>query len=78
MATCLGKKWDAMFLSLEELKQLTGYIRPTAQIRWLTERGYKYDVRADGAPVVLTDEIGKRLATKQFIKRIQPDLSKVV
>ena len=41
-----------MFLAAEELRNLTGYQKPTLQIRWLAENGYSFDVRCDGRPVV--------------------------
>lgn len=41
-----------MFLSPEDLHDLTGYKKPKLQRRWLTENGYRFDVRADGKPVV--------------------------
>ena len=41
-----------MFLITEELRVLTGYQKPTLQIRWLAENGCSFDVRCDGRPVV--------------------------
>jgi hypothetical protein len=41
-----------MFLTPDDLQQLTGYKKPALQRRWLVENGYSFDVRADGKPIV--------------------------
>ncbi|MDH3645956.1 MAG: DUF4224 domain-containing protein [Gammaproteobacteria bacterium] len=41
-----------IFLTADELGELTGYQRPALQRRWLAENGYSFDVRADGKPIV--------------------------
>ena len=50
-----------MFLTDEQLEQLTKKRRPSAQRRWLIGRGYKFDVRDDGSPVVLEIEVRRHL-----------------
>ena len=42
-----------MFLTVNELHALTGYRRPSAQIRWLRSRQIKHYVNAVGHPVVM-------------------------
>lgn len=42
-----------MFLSSNDLIFLTGYKYAAKQISWLNERGYKYELGADGKPRVL-------------------------
>ena len=64
------------WLTDEELKELTGYVRPTCQARWLAGYGIRCFVNALGRVRVpreaLTDvQSGK---TK---KRTEPDFSKV-
>ena len=49
-----------MFLSADQLQQLTGYRKPTLQRRWLLDNGYHFDVRADGRPVVLVAQVTAR------------------
>ena len=49
-----------MFLSKEELEQLTGYKKPTLQLRWLVDNNYRFDVRADGRPAVLREQVHQR------------------
>lgn len=41
-----------MFLTREELIELTGYKLGKKQCKWLARNGYKFDVRADGRPAV--------------------------
>jgi hypothetical protein len=48
---------EKMFLTREEIKQLTGYRIPSAQIRWLRSEEFKFKVAADGRPRVLKTEV---------------------
>jgi hypothetical protein len=41
-----------VFLTADELEQLTGYRRPGAQIRWLRSRAIRHYVNGAGHPVV--------------------------
>ncbi len=41
-----------MFLTADQLRELTGYQKPALQRCWLAENGYSFDVRRDGRPVV--------------------------
>lgn len=43
---------SALFLTAEQLEELTGYRQPAAQIRWLQRQGITHWVRADGHPSV--------------------------
>lgn len=52
-----------MFLSAEELEQLTGRKRWSAQIRWLRDHHWAFTVRADGRPVVARREAERQLET---------------
>lgn len=42
-----------MFLTREEIINLTGYKYRNKQIQWLLNHGYKFDISADGSPKVL-------------------------
>jgi len=64
-----------MFLSLEELRTLTGYQRPTCMIRWLRENGFVFTVAADGYPRLLVEHVRTRLTGERVRKRTEPDLS---
>jgi hypothetical protein len=46
-----------MFLSANELQELTGYKKPALQQRWLLQNGYQFDVRGDGRPVVMEAQV---------------------
>ncbi|WP_367184436.1 DUF4224 domain-containing protein, partial [Ferrovum sp.] len=37
-----------IFLTPDEVKDLTGFQRPSKQIEWLRENGFAYRVAADG------------------------------
>jgi len=41
-----------MFLSADQLHELTGYKKPALQRRWLADNGFSFEVRSDGRPVV--------------------------
>lgn len=65
-----------MFLTDAELRELTGFIRPSKQILWLTREGIMFRIAGDGHPRVLTDYLRKvfgiAAATKQ---KTAPDFS---
>jgi len=52
------------FLSREDLQWLTGYKRPADQRKWLVKSGYRFEVNADGVPVVLWSHVERRLDDK--------------
>lgn len=56
-----------MFLTADEIRTLTGRQRPSAQVRWLRQHGYRLTVNALGAPVVAIAEANRKLVggTKQ-------------
>jgi hypothetical protein len=67
-----------MFLSPEQLEQLTGRRRPSAQIRWLAAHRWAYAVRADGRPVVSTSEAQRQLESggaRRAPAAVEPDFS---
>lgn len=49
-----------MFLTTEQLGQLTGLKRPKAQCEFLAREGYHFRLDARGKPVVLAAEVAKR------------------
>jgi hypothetical protein len=49
-----------MFLSEGEVVRLTGKKRHSAQIRWLTDRGYKFEVNGLGQPIVAEAEVTRK------------------
>lgn len=50
-----------IFLSADELYRLTALKRPSAQVRWLTARGWRFELDAWGRPVVLCAEAERRM-----------------
>jgi hypothetical protein len=39
-------------LTIEEIQQVTGRVKPCAQLRWFKQNGFTAKVRADGRPLV--------------------------
>jgi hypothetical protein len=54
-----------MFLTPDDLRDLTGLRRSSAQIRWLSAQGLRYVLGADGRPRVLRAEVEGRLLSKR-------------
>ena len=52
-----------MFLTRDELVELTDRKQARAQVRWLTEHGYHFEIGASGRPKVLRSVIESRLRT---------------
>lgn len=50
-----------MFLTDDELSDLTGYRARHYQRNWLISRGYKFAVARGGRPVVAIDEVRRQL-----------------
>lgn len=50
-----------MFLTDAELKELTGYRRPSAIRRWLAANGYRFEESSTGWPRVLRSTVCARL-----------------
>jgi hypothetical protein len=45
-----------MFMSKEELHELTGFRNRPGQIRWLSERGYRFELDRSGRPVIICEQ----------------------
>lgn len=50
-----------LFLSREELKDLTDLKNPSAQIKWLKNNSYPFETSASGKPKVLRSFVISRL-----------------
>ncbi len=57
-----------MFLTAEEVSDLSGYKKPEAQIKWLTAERYGFAVGGDGQPKVLRQVVIGRLGGIQSRK----------
>ena len=55
---------ETMFLTRDEIAELTGYQRPSCMIRQLREYGVRFFVAADGYPRVTRSEIECRQPTR--------------
>jgi hypothetical protein len=50
-----------MILSKSDLKALTGYVRVSAQIRWLRKHGWRFVINGLGDPIVAEAEFNRHL-----------------
>lgn len=64
-----------MFLTKDEVHDLTGYTQPAAQRRWLVKNGYSFDVRGDGRPAVLRQQLQERHKAKARQRASGPNLA---
>lgn len=65
----------ALFLTPDELAQLTGLQRPAAQCRWLTRNGYRFEVGGDRQPKVLRAQLEARQGLNSKARTAGPDFS---
>lgn len=61
-----------MILPQSDIRALTGYVRASAQARWLRKHGWKFTVNALGEPIVALAEfnrhmVGGRAAQRQGV-----------
>lgn len=65
-----------MFLTRQELIELTGYKNPSSQMRWLQREGFYFRVGADGRPRVLRQAVinilGGHFTETQSTRRAEP------
>lgn len=66
-----------MFLTADDIRELTGYKMPSAQKRWLDKAGWEYVVSGFGRPKVLRAYAEQRLglATAKPSAHTEPDFS---
>jgi hypothetical protein len=57
-----------MFMTPDDLAELTDCKRMSGQIRWLSERGYRFEVSRYGRPKVLVDEVRTKMMSNNAIK----------
>lgn len=67
-----------MFLNRDEVADLTGYVVPAYQCRWLDRAGYPFETAANGRPKVLRAYVEKRLglASAVVVSEVEPDFSR--
>ena len=62
-----------MFLTRDELRDLTGFRRPEAQLRWLLDNGFTAIRRADGRVVVAREHVLEVLGVKPAHVEADPE-----
>jgi hypothetical protein len=66
-----------MFLSEEQIREMTGRVQHNAQAKMLRSLGIIFKTRADGTILVLRDhvekELGGKIETKRKPKEFQPN-----
>lgn len=63
-----------MFLSQNDIVELTGYKKYKCQARWLKTHGFKFFVGYDGKPKVTLSHIDMVMgASKSLHKKVEPD-----
>ena len=55
-----------MLLSESDIQDLTGYTRPSAQVRWLRHNGWKFTLNAHSKPVVALAEFNRHLVQASY------------
>ena len=59
-----------MFLDREQLIDMTGFVNCQKQCDWLAQNGYSFDVRSDGRPNVLVEQVRRRQLAK-YVSRTE-------
>ena len=52
-----------MFVSRDDLEELTGYVRRAEQTRWLRANGISFMVNRRGQPMVLQSELERAMSS---------------
>lgn len=67
-----------MFLTAEDLENLTGYVVAAYQCKWLDRNGYPFELTRAGRPRVLRAFVEKRLGLDYaaVASEVAPDFSK--
>lgn len=65
-----------MFLTSDEIQELTGFKATHKQCEWLYDHGYPFDKTRSGRPKVLRSYIEQRLGMQQLsLSAFTPDFS---
>lgn len=67
-----------IYLTIEELKEITGRVMASAQIRWLRSQGFTVLARADGRPLVSRNHFEAMMGGQHYQSKAQvhePDFS---
>jgi hypothetical protein len=59
-------------LSDEDIGALTGYVRASAQVRWLRKHGWRFSVNALGHPVIAMAEWSRKMVGESAAQQHEP------
>jgi hypothetical protein len=62
-----------VILPRSDLKDLTGYVRASAQARWLRRHGWRFTVNGLGEPIVAVAEFNRHMVGGKAAKNQEPD-----
>ena len=60
-----------MFLTVEEMRELTGYALNSGQIKWLRSKGWKFEVTKQNRPKVARSYFESRLGATSVAPKIE-------
>lgn len=63
---------DVLILTPDELRDVTGYVLPAAQCRWLDRNGWTYSKNRNGRPIVATRHALGKLGVVEANQDTQP------
>jgi hypothetical protein len=64
-------------LSDADIAALTGYVRASAQVRWLRCHGWRFSVNALGHPVIAMAEWSRKMIGGSATEQQEPDWGKL-
>jgi hypothetical protein len=62
-----------MIMPRSDIKDLTGYVRASAQARWLRLHGWRFTVNGLGEPIVAVAEFNRHMVGGKASKNQEPD-----
>lgn len=65
----------SLLLTADEVAELSGYQKPSAQARWLRQNDFPFVMGGDGRPKVLRQVVETRLGGKSTEKKREPQLN---
>jgi hypothetical protein len=61
-----------MIIARADLRDITGYVRASAQARWLRHHGWRFTVNALGEPIVALAEFNRHMVGGKAAKNQEP------
>lgn len=62
-----------MILPQSDIRELTGFVRVSAQIRWLRKHGWRFTVNGLGMPIVAQAEFNRHLVGGRAARNQEPN-----